>query len=304
MDGPVLLISAPGRTEIGGNHTDHNRGKVLAAAVNLDTLAAVSRRADRTVHIHSEGYEPMTLSLQDMAATLVEIKSRALLPRPPKPDEEDPEQTLIDRLTAYKQFKESAGAMAEFEKSAMPFLTEEVYQHLPDAQGMLILAKWPKVNEGYQFEAEERRMEGLMEIIRAIRNLRAEMKVAPGRRTHITLLPESGWEDTVAVAEPYLMRLAGASAVNVGRKGEADTQKTVSAVCAAAEIRIPLGDLVDFEKEIARLAKEHGRGIRSFYRVEVRRPVGLVPVVIRSSSAGAGLRENTQSPVPRNTRAV
>ena len=66
VDGPVLLISAPGRTEIGGNHTDHNRGKVLAAAVNLDTLAAVSRRADRTVHIHSEGYEPITLSLQDV----------------------------------------------------------------------------------------------------------------------------------------------------------------------------------------------------------------------------------------------
>ncbi|HNX61656.1 MAG TPA: segregation/condensation protein A [Candidatus Limiplasma sp.] len=62
-----------------------------------------------------------------MAATLVEIKSRALLPRPPKPDEEDPEQMLIDRLTAYKQFKESAGAMAEFEKSAM-----QVFGKLPE----------------------------------------------------------------------------------------------------------------------------------------------------------------------------
>ena len=152
----------------------------------------------------------------------------------------------------------------------MPFLTEEVYQHLPDAQGMLILARWPEVNEGYQFEAEERRMEGLMEIIRTIRNLRAEMKVAPGRRTHITLLPESGWEDTVAIAEPYLMRLAGASAVNVGRKGDADTQKTVSAVCAAAEIRIPLGDLVDIEKEIARLAKEHAGLENEIARAEAR----------------------------------
>ena len=39
-EGPIAMVSAPGRTEIGGNHTDHNRGKVLAAAVNLDTLAA------------------------------------------------------------------------------------------------------------------------------------------------------------------------------------------------------------------------------------------------------------------------
>lgn len=53
-----------------------------------------------------------------MAALLVEIKSRRLLPKPPKEDEEDPEQALIARLTAYKQFKESAQSMALFEKSA------------------------------------------------------------------------------------------------------------------------------------------------------------------------------------------
>jgi galactokinase len=66
-DGPVLMISAPGRTEIGGNHTDHNRGKVLAAAINLDTLAAVSKRNDRLVRIFSDGYEPLTMSLTDLA---------------------------------------------------------------------------------------------------------------------------------------------------------------------------------------------------------------------------------------------
>lgn len=53
-----------------------------------------------------------------MAALLVEIKSRALLPKPPKEDEEDPEQALIQRLTAYKQFKETAQRMAEFEQNA------------------------------------------------------------------------------------------------------------------------------------------------------------------------------------------
>lgn len=62
-----------------------------------------------------------------MAATLVEIKSRALLPRPPQPEEEDPEQALIERLTAYKQFKESAESMAAFEKSA-----QQVFGKLPE----------------------------------------------------------------------------------------------------------------------------------------------------------------------------
>ncbi len=66
VDGPVYMVSAPGRTEIGGNHTDHNCGKVLAAAVNLDTLAAVSKRKDQFVHIHSDGYKPLTLSLDDL----------------------------------------------------------------------------------------------------------------------------------------------------------------------------------------------------------------------------------------------
>ena len=64
--GEIRLISAPGRTEIGGNHTDHNHGRVLAAAVNLDTLCAVSAREDTLVHFHSEGYAPVTLDLSDL----------------------------------------------------------------------------------------------------------------------------------------------------------------------------------------------------------------------------------------------
>ena len=61
-----LLISAPGRTEIGGNHTDHNRGRVLAAAVNLDTAAAVAPRDDMTVSLHSEGYPAIRIDLNEL----------------------------------------------------------------------------------------------------------------------------------------------------------------------------------------------------------------------------------------------
>ena len=99
-------------------------------------------------------------------------------------------------------------------------------------------------------------MEGLMEIIRAIRNLRAEMNVQAGKRTHVTLIPETGWEETLAIAEPYLQRLAYVSDAAIGGKDALAGEKVVSAVCAAGEIRIPLGELVDFEKEIARLEKE------------------------------------------------
>ncbi|MBO4837611.1 MAG: galactokinase [Clostridia bacterium] len=66
-DDQVMLISAPGRTELCGNHTDHNNGLVMAAAVNLDTLAAVSARQDMQVNLHSEGFDPVRISLEDLA---------------------------------------------------------------------------------------------------------------------------------------------------------------------------------------------------------------------------------------------
>ena len=83
--GPLCLISAPGRTEIVGNHTDHNRGRVLAAAVNLDTLAAASPRADMTVRLQSEGYSPLEISLSQLD---------------PKPGEEGSTAALIRGVAA------------------------------------------------------------------------------------------------------------------------------------------------------------------------------------------------------------
>ena len=63
----VQLISAPGRTEIGGNHTDHNNGRVLAASINLDALCAASSRDDLKVCFHSEGYDPIEMDLTDLS---------------------------------------------------------------------------------------------------------------------------------------------------------------------------------------------------------------------------------------------
>mgnify|MGYP001104770724 CR=1 FL=1 len=63
IDRDVSLFSVPGRSEISGNHTDHNRGRVLAAAINLDTLSAVSARDDMMVEIHSDGYPAIKVDL-------------------------------------------------------------------------------------------------------------------------------------------------------------------------------------------------------------------------------------------------
>lgn len=78
-DRPLSLLSAPGRAEIIGNHTDHNHGKVLAAAVNLDTLALVSPRNDSLVRLQSEGYESFSVSLDDLRPEKVEQGTSASL---------------------------------------------------------------------------------------------------------------------------------------------------------------------------------------------------------------------------------
>ncbi len=78
---PLCLVSAPGRTEIVGNHTDHNRGCVLAAAVNLDTLAVASPRKDRLVRLHSAGYAPLSMDLGDLSPQPGEKNTTAALIR-------------------------------------------------------------------------------------------------------------------------------------------------------------------------------------------------------------------------------
>lgn len=78
---PLYLVSAPGRTEIAGNHTDHNNGRVLAAAVNLDCVACVSPRGDNMAVIHSQGFPVIELSLDDLAPRKDEEGTSAALVR-------------------------------------------------------------------------------------------------------------------------------------------------------------------------------------------------------------------------------
>ena len=80
-DAAVQVYSAPGRTEIGGNHTDHQYGKVLAASVNLDAIAVVSARDDDKVLFHSEGYSSLSIDLNELAALPREEGTTAALVR-------------------------------------------------------------------------------------------------------------------------------------------------------------------------------------------------------------------------------
>jgi len=79
--GKVNLFSAPGRSEIGGNHTDHQHGKVLAASINLDSIAVVRETTDNTIRLFSEGYGETVLSLDDVSINEAEKESTIALIR-------------------------------------------------------------------------------------------------------------------------------------------------------------------------------------------------------------------------------
>ena len=80
--GEVLFVSAPGRTEIAGNHTDHNNGRVLAASVTLDTVAAITPNDTNTVTLYSEGFnKPFIVDLNNLEATKAEYETTTSLIR-------------------------------------------------------------------------------------------------------------------------------------------------------------------------------------------------------------------------------
>ena len=151
----------------------------------------------------------------------------------------------------------------------MPFLTEEVYKNLPGKEkASCMLADWPQALAGFDFPAEAARMEGVMDMIRSIRNLRAGMNVQPSHKAHLFVRPAEGWQNAFEGTEVYFARLASVSQLELLDKDAQIEAKTVSAVCAAGEYFIPLGELVDFDKERARLNKERDGLLKEIARAE------------------------------------
>ena len=138
----------------------------------------------------------------------------------------------------------------------MPFITEELYSYLPGHEGMLITSDWPVANPEHDFTEDAEQMEAVMEIIRAARNLRAEMKVNASKRATLILKPAPALEKAFRAAEGYFMRLAAASNVEYLAPDAPNPEKSASAVTPGASLFIPLGELVDVDKEIARLNKD------------------------------------------------
>ena len=140
----------------------------------------------------------------------------------------------------------------------MPFITEEIWQTLPHEGESIMISQWPVYKDEYDFSVEEQEMDRIMEAVRAIRNRRAEMNVPPSKKAKYYIA--TAHKDTFEKAGIFMQRLASCSEAEIGDSFEIDD--AVCIVTTDAKIYIPLGELVDFEKEIARLNKEKGKVLK------------------------------------------
>ena len=139
----------------------------------------------------------------------------------------------------------------------MPFITETIWQALPHEGPSVMVSAWPEYKDELHFAAEEAQMESLMDAVRAIRNRRAEMNVLPSKKAKVLILTEK--KDTFSAGAGFFPKLAYASEIELIDAVPADAAKMASVVTGDAQIYMPMGDLIDFEAERARLGKEKSK---------------------------------------------
>ncbi len=148
----------------------------------------------------------------------------------------------------------------------MPFITEEIWQKLPHEGESIVIAAWPKYNEGLEFAKEATDMELIMSALKAVRNQRSEMNIPPSKKAKVFIKTEKA--DVFTQSTLFFEKLASASEAVVVGDDFVAPENAVSCVVEGAQIFMPLDDLVDKEKELERLTKEKERLLSEIKRVE------------------------------------
>lgn len=145
----------------------------------------------------------------------------------------------------------------------MPFITEEIWQTLPHEGDALIVAQWPEYCQEHDFPEAELEMQRIMDVIRGVRNRRAEMNVPPSRKTnlYIATAEPNTFENGIAI----LNKLAYATQITIGQAF--DIEGAVTIVTNDAKVYIPMDELVDKKAELARLNRELETAKKQFAQV-------------------------------------
>ncbi|GEB76374.1 valine--tRNA ligase [Sporolactobacillus inulinus] len=138
----------------------------------------------------------------------------------------------------------------------MPFITEEIWQHIPHEGETIMHSDWPTVNAQWNDATAEQEMTALQNVIRSVRNIRSEMNVAPKKPVELLIKTKSEQETTIFDAnKDFIERFCNPETLAIGTDIQAP-EKAVSAVISGADIYLPLSGLINIDDEISRLKKE------------------------------------------------
>lgn len=138
----------------------------------------------------------------------------------------------------------------------MPFITEEIYQCLPHEAESIMISKWPVADESIVDPEAERGMNAIMDSIKAIRNMRAEVNANPGKKIPAIMLVSEDLREVVAHNDSYIKLLGGIDNLELRPLNGEKPENAMAAVVTGIEVYLPLAGLIDVEKETQRLSKE------------------------------------------------
>lgn len=211
-------------------------------------------------------------------------------------------QDAAARHTAQYVLWDVLGGTMKLLHPFMPFITEEIWQHLPHQGRSIMTAPWPQADTDRICSQAEQGMKMVMEIIKAIRNMRAEVNVPPGKRSPVILLAASReMAAFLTHQEVYFASLAGAEPLTVDLMERPKPGNALTAIAEGVEIYLPLRGLIDVEKELARLAKERDELAQDLSRVQAKLAnkdfISKAPtaVVAKERTKAADLRAKQQA---------
>ena len=148
----------------------------------------------------------------------------------------------------------------------MPFITEEIWKHLPHEGESIVISQWPEYDEKLSFPKEEEDMTLIMDAVSAVRNRRAEMNVVPSKKAKVIIVTNK--TDVFENGSAFFVKLASASEVTVQTDKSGIDANAVNIVVPSAEIYLPMSELVDKDKELERLNAEKKKLEGEIKRVE------------------------------------
>lgn len=178
-------------------------------------------------------------------------------------------ETEKSKITAQYVLAKTLRQTMELLHPFMPFITEEIWQLLPHQGETIMLSQWPQGKEEELSEKIEQQMSTIMEVIKAVRNLRSEMNVAPGKKAELILMAQAPEIKAVLEAgEQYINNLGNVSQLTIRESSTEKPEQAVTAIVSGVEVYLPLRDLIDITKELERLEKENTNLDKEISRLE------------------------------------